>query len=287
VSQTTWTTSEANSQPPEDGNRETHDVIPLPIAPLSATAYRVIEAQHLRVTRRWVHDDSDQALLEELLETTKPAPPNFEDAEGKHVDLSGHHYLLCTPFRYRPPLRGGTRFGGVMDPPVWYAAEDVATALAERSFHLLREYTRAPGVTAPSFNEWADFNIRVQTQRGIDLYDEAFEPHRTGLESKIDYQQPQSLARDCRAQHVQAIRFRSARDPEQADHNPARGKNLAVLTPIAFASKDIDLTTSRTWSVIADRQGVRIARKNTLSLEPAYRFNAAVFYVDGVVPDPV
>lgn len=284
MSQTTWTTSGASK--PGTRTAENPILIELPIAPLRATAYRVIEAQHIRVTRRWVRDDSDQGLLEDLLDTAKPAPPSFEDADGNRFDLSRHHYLLCTPFRYRPPLRGGTRFGGAMDPPVWYAAEDVATALAERSFHLLREYTRAPGVTAPSLNEWADFNVGIQTKLGVDLYNQAFDPDRLGLESKTDYQQPQSLARVCRAQHVQTIRFRSARDPEQIDSKNTRGKNLAVLAPTAFATHDIDLTTSRTWSVIADRQGVRIARKNTLSLEPAYRFNAEVFHVEGAIPDP-
>jgi hypothetical protein len=51
----------------------------------------VVEAQHQVSTHKLVDSLSEQALLEELIEATKPTVP----PECRHLD-----YLLFTPFRY-------------------------------------------------------------------------------------------------------------------------------------------------------------------------------------------
>ena len=62
-------------------------------APAKRELWRGVEAQHRVATMRLVDDLQEQALLEQLLEDSKPTLP----AEAK-----GSHYLLFTPFRYAP-----------------------------------------------------------------------------------------------------------------------------------------------------------------------------------------
>ena len=71
------------------------------IAPLRGKLVRLVESQEQVATLQLVDTLEEQALLEELIETSKPhLPPSSETL----------HYLLKTPFRY-PPLRWGSRFG--------------------------------------------------------------------------------------------------------------------------------------------------------------------------------
>ena len=61
--------------------------------------WRVVEAQHTASTMRLADSLAEQAVLESILEDSKPRMP--DEAEKLH-------YLLATPFRYRP--RSGSRF---------------------------------------------------------------------------------------------------------------------------------------------------------------------------------
>src|SRR2546430_10082011 len=72
----------------------------------------------------------EQAALELLLEASKPPLPPA---------VRRLHYLLATPFRYRPHL--GSRFRAAFDAGVWYGAEALRTALAEKSYWRSEEHT--------------------------------------------------------------------------------------------------------------------------------------------------
>src|SRR5690606_34600079 len=63
------------------------------IAPRQTLAWRGVEAQHVVSTMRLVDHPDEQALLEQLLDDSKPALPRA---------ARGLHYLLSTPFRYAP-----------------------------------------------------------------------------------------------------------------------------------------------------------------------------------------
>ena len=76
---------------------------------LRLSPWRVVEAQHQISTRKLVDSIDEQAILEQLIETSKPV-----DATGGR-----RHVLLATPFRY-PPLRHGSRYGARHDPGLWY-----------------------------------------------------------------------------------------------------------------------------------------------------------------------
>jgi hypothetical protein len=72
----------------------------------------MVESQQQIATSSLVDDLAEQALLEELIERSKP--PLRSGTERLH-------YLLATPFRY-PPLRHGSRFGGRFEPSLLYGA---------------------------------------------------------------------------------------------------------------------------------------------------------------------
>ena len=74
--------------------------------------WRAVEAQHIASTLRLVASVEEQAVLEGILERSKPALPD------NAADL---HYLLATPFRYASPI--GSRFRAPADAGVWYGAE--------------------------------------------------------------------------------------------------------------------------------------------------------------------
>jgi hypothetical protein len=74
-------------------------------------------------------DTDEQALLERLLDDSKPAAP---------------HWLLFAPFRH-PPLPSGSRFRGPADPGVFYGAELQRTACAELGYWRWRLLMDVPG----------------------------------------------------------------------------------------------------------------------------------------------
>ena len=85
----------------------------------AGSGWRAVEAQHQVATLRLARGNlEDQRLLEDILDAAKPPTAN---ATG---DL---HWLLATPFRYRPPV-GGSRFRGRTDSGVFYGAQDRPTA---------------------------------------------------------------------------------------------------------------------------------------------------------------
>src|SRR2546430_15000299 len=81
----------------------------------------------------------EQAALELLLEASKPPLPPA---------VRRLHYLLATPFRYRPHL--GSRFRAAFDAGVWYGAEALRTALAEKSYWRPSFLVGSSGRTGPT-----------------------------------------------------------------------------------------------------------------------------------------
>src|ERR1019366_4365757 len=94
---------------------------------LGGKCWRVVEAQHQISTMKITDTLAEQAVLEDLLEETKP-PLSCECA---HLD-----FLLLTPFRYSTRNSYGSRFRrAYAENGVFYAAEHPSTAMAETAFH--------------------------------------------------------------------------------------------------------------------------------------------------------
>lgn len=209
--------------------------------PRSGTCWRLVEAQHTVSTLKLVDTVEEQALLEALVEETKPAlPPECE----------GLHYLLATPFRYGAARPAGSRFrrAGLTE-GVFYAAEAPATAVAEIVFWRLLFFAESPATPWPAnAAEYTAFSVAWATRKAIDLTkgrlarDEAQWTHLT------DYTACQALADVARTAKVDVIRYRSVRDP-------LAGHNLALLTARAFARKKP--VGQQTWHIRLSEAGAQ------------------------------
>lgn len=206
---------------------------------LSGACWRVVEAQHTVSTLKLVDTLDEQALLESLIEETKPPVP----PECRHL-----HYLLATPFRYGSYPRGSRFRRAGMTPGVFYASKQPATAIAETAFHRLLFFAESPATPWPAnAAEFTAFSVRYASAHGIDLTTPPLSKDRAWL-SPIDYEPCQKLAEAARAAGMTAIRYRSVRDIE-------RGANLAILSCTAFMQ---DKPRERqTWRVQFGRSGVR------------------------------
>ena len=218
---------------------------------LGGRCWRIVEAQHVVSKLKLVDTLAEQALLEELLEESKPPVP----PECRHL-----HYLLSTPFRYGAPYPRGSRFRKAgATPGVFYASQLATTAMAETAFHRLLFFAESPRTPWPvNAGEHTAFAVSYRTTTGLDLTAAPFERDAGRYMHPTDYTACQQLADDARAAGVQAIRYRSARDPN-------RGLNVALLACAAFKSREP--LERHTWRLhlgpngspaICDSAGIRL-----------------------------
>jgi hypothetical protein len=202
--------------------------------------WRVVEAQHTASTMRLVDSLEEQASLESTLEESKPPLP------GTVQDL---HYLLATPFRYRPHF--GSRFRAALAAGVWYGAEVLRTALAEKSYWRLRFLLDSPGTPALKAVPHTAFRATVRTAAALDLTKTPLVRDAAAWAHRTDYAATQALAATAREAHVNVIRYASVRDPEH-------GACAAVLDPKVFGRGRP--RALETWFIAASRERVRCAR---------------------------
>jgi hypothetical protein len=235
------------------------------IRTLRGAPWRAVEAQHQISTRKLVDSLEEQALLEQLIDASKPP-----DRTGGRL-----HVLLATPFRY-PPLPHGSRFGGRHEPGIWYGSDSRHALFAEVAYYrfVFLEGTRADLGTLTTAH--TAFRVSVRTSKGVDLSRAPFDAHREAIASPTDYAASQALGTAMRDAGVHAIRYHSARDAEG-------GTNVAVFSPAAFgAAEPRDLET---WHSAATRARVELVRHDYFS-PLAFAFDRDAFLVDGRLPAP-
>ena len=215
--------------------------------------WRVVEAQHTASTMRLADSLEEQALLETVLEESKPALP----AEVRRL-----HYLLATPYRYRPHV--GSRFRAALEPGVWYGAEVLRTALAEKSYWRLRFLLDSPATPDLKPVPHTAFQAGVRSRATLDLTRAPFARERAAWTERSNDQSTQALATAAREAHIELIRYESVRDPEHA-------ACVAVLAPRAFGRGTPHAL--ETWFIAAARRGVRCALQG--SDVPQFEFTAA------------
>jgi len=240
---------------------------PSSVRPLALTVWRVVEAQHRVSTRQLVDTLEEQQILEEIIEEVKPPRP---ESPG----FAMLHFLLMTPFR-RPPLLHGSRFGRRDERSLFYSAEKVETALAEKAYYQLvfLAGTRAdmPKVTC----DWTAFSVEVATRRGIDLTAAPFDRYRSAISSPMSYRDSQPLGRAMRAAGVEAFTFHSAR-------SPGGGINVALFEPVFATRKPRQQHTWRCEATVAACELFALASSTSRVLA----FARAQFEVDGILPFP-
>jgi RES domain len=180
-------------------------------------------------------------VLEAVLEESKPALP---------TTAQRLHYLLATPFRYRPHT--GSRFRQPFEPGVWYGAEALRTALAEKSYWRLRFLLDSPGTPDLKPVPHTAFSAAVRTPVALDLTRAPLARERAAWTQRLDYSQTQTLAVAARAAGIACIRYESVRDPEHA-------ACVAVLTPEVFGRARP--RAQEAWFIAASRERVRCAQE--------------------------
>lgn len=227
--------------------------------PWACPVWRLVECSSKTSTLKLVDTLAEQALLEDLLDRSKPPlPPGCDEL----------HFLLAAPFRYVPYPHGSRFRRANQREGAYYASEDVRTAVAELAFYRLLFFSFAPGAALPANPvEHSAFRVGCRTERMVDLTAaplsaDAAWTHLT------DYAPCQDLADAARAGGVEVLRYRSVRDP-------GGGMNAALLSPRAFAAKAPDRT--ETWSLFVRPAAVQAVREfPRLTLE----FPRAVFSAD-------
>lgn len=206
---------------------------------MSGACWRVVEAQHKVSTLKLVDTLDEQALLESLIEDTKPAVP----PECRHL-----HYLLATPFRYGSYPRGSRFRRAGMTPGVFYGSERPATAIAETVFYRLLFFAESPETPWPAnAGEFTAFSVRYAVAHGLDLTAPPLSGERAWL-SLTEYEPCQRLADAARTADTTVIRYRSMRDRD-------RGANLAILFCAAFMQDEP--AERQTWRIQLGRSGAR------------------------------
>jgi hypothetical protein len=206
----------------------------------TGTVWRVVETQYKSATMRITDSLEEQAILEEILEESKPLVP--EDC--RRLD-----FLLSTPFRYAPyPV--GSRFRRARQREgAFYAAETVETAIAEAAFYQLLFFIESPEAKLPSGpGEYTAFSAACATSRHVDLTAAPFGKHRAKWTQPVDYGPCQDFADAAREAGVQIIRYESVRDPSHR-------ANIAVLSCAAFA--DAAPRARQTWHIFTRRHAVQ------------------------------
>jgi RES domain len=202
--------------------------------------WRVVEAQHTASTMRLTDSLEEQGTLEAILEASKPALPEAARAL---------HYLLATPFRYRP--HAGSRFRAAFEAGVWYGAEQLRTALAEKSYWCWRFLADSPATPELKPVPHTAFRAAVRTRVAIDLTRAPFVAERARWIAPDSYARTQQLAAAARAARVELIRYESARDPQH-------GACAAVLEPAVFGRGKP--RSQECWFIAAGRERVRCAQ---------------------------
>ena len=216
--------------------------------------WRAVEAQHRVSTMVLVDTLDEQALLERILDESKPplasAPRSL-------------HYLLFTPFRY-PPLPSGSRFRGPFDPGVFYGAEAIRTACAELGYWRWRLLNDSPALPSIPPVPQTIFRTAVAGP-SIDLREPPLSARQREWTDPGDYGPCQQLAREAREKGIHLIRYQSVRDPQP-------GACAAVLSHAAFVKPVPE--ESQTWTLAVFRHRV-FWRRDSIFEEESFDFDAA------------
>lgn len=237
------------------------------ITPLRGRLVRLVESQEQVATLQLVDTLDEQALLEQLLESSKPPLPRSDEPL---------HYLLHTPFRY-PPLRWGSRFGRRHEPSLFYAACRLETAMAETAFYrfvLWYGMAEAPP-SGRILSEHSSFEARYQVERGIRLQQPPFSAYREQLTDRSDYRATHKLGSAMREVGVEAFEFPSARCPLQ-------GNNVALFSPQAFSERRP--RNLQPW--LCETTADYVAFKSAQGPDTPRGFALELYLVDGRLPQP-
>jgi hypothetical protein len=207
--------------------------------------WRGVEAQHIIATMKLVDNAAEQLLLEELLEASKPAAP------------AASHYLIFTPFRYRPSHP--SRFRPAKSPGLWYGAEELETACAEVGYWKWRFLMDSAALAEAALHTQHTFFQAEVAGRCVNLTARPWNESAERWQHGSDYSACHQLAAAAREHQVAWIRYASARK--------VKGICAAVLTPDCLSLKPG--FPQQTWACKTTRGAVFLQHGGT-----TYNFDA-------------
>lgn len=236
-----------------------------PRVPLRGEVLRLVESQEQVATNQIVSSLDRQAMLEGMLEATKPP---------RRAGTERLHYLLATPFRY-PPLRHGSRFGQRHEPSLFYGALRERTVLAEAAFYRFAFWY---GMATPPLRKLDTqhtlFAARYLSPEGLQLQEPPFAQHAERLRHPVDYRATQALGAALREAGIDLFEYPSARDTEG-------GVNLALYNPRPFTRNKP--TRQDPWLCQLTADHVRFLKPRDGAL---YDFPLSQFLYRGRLPLP-
>lgn len=212
-------------------------------ASLAMPAWRGVEAQHVVSTMRLVDTIEEQDALERILERSKPPLPPMKAPK---------HYLLATPFRYRPQHPSRFRRAGTLG--LWYGAEELVAACAEVAYWRHRFILDSAALLHTELlTEHTFFQAQV-AGTAIDLMNEPWVRAREAWTHSNDYSATQAVADAARDKGVQWICYESVRAPGQRCAAVLDVEALDVVE--GMAAQGTPGTPQQTWHCKATRQSV-------------------------------
>lgn len=192
------------------------------LGPLAGTLYRLVESQEQIATMGYVDTLEEQAMLESMLEGSKPLYTN---------DLTAYHYLLSTPFRY-PPLKWGSRFGSANEPSIFYGGKTINVTLAESAYYRFVFWHSMSGtpIKPQIKSEHSLFSVGYTSSKGVSLQTAPFNQYQSEISHPGQYSQSQQLGAAMKASGVEVFEYTSARDPHKE-------QCVGLFTARAFKSK--------------------------------------------------
>lgn len=187
---------------------------------LSMHAFRMVETQHIAATMRLVDSADEQALLEQMLDDSKPPLP---------PEAQGLHYLLAAPFRYTPQT--GSRFRSLNLPGLWYGADDPYCACAEIAYWRQRFLLDSAGLLKQQlFTEHSIYEA-VASGQAIDLLSHPWCQAEAHWKHPSDYAETQKLGALVRnSGNVAWIRYASVRAPGHTCAAVFNPQSLAMVS---------------------------------------------------------
>ncbi|MEE9345718.1 MAG: RES family NAD+ phosphorylase [Methylococcales bacterium] len=233
---------------------------------IQTSVVRVVESQEQVATMMLVDNSTEQAILEDLLEATKPQPP---------AQSAAYHYLIKTPFRY-PPLRHGSRFGSAAQPGIFYASLQLKTALAECAYYRLYFLSGMQELPEKHLvTEHTTFKVNIDTDAGIALEQKPFKQFTNAISNPVNYAISQQLGSDLRDSGVAVFTYQSARDR-------LYGLNAGIFTITSIKSRKPHALQE--WLCSTAATNVTFVSK--LNKETRYSFELEEFLLHGKLPQP-
>lgn len=172
------------------------------------------------------------------------------------------HPLMQLPFMAKA-YQGGSRFRAQFDSGVFYGADTIETAAAERGYHHHLFVKSSPELLSSGATPFTFFTIKI-AMKLVDVRKPPFSRRPELFNNKNSYIESQRFASLVRQADVPGIKYTSVRSPRV-------GSCVAMLSPSGFASKQ-PASWDENWSCIADAKGARWFNNSLRSATPPLKF---------------